>query len=289
MSKIKIMLRIALQVKGRLNEDSLNLITEAGITLQNSKRQLLSKSTNFPIEVLYLRDDDIPQAVATGIADIGIVGLNEVYEKGYDVEIKHKMGFGECRLSLAIPKHIEYTGLNWFSDKRIATSYPVILKKYFEKKNISVKIETIAGSVEVAPAVDLADAIFDIVSTGGTLVSNSLVEVETLLTSEAVLIATPGLSEHKNTILEKLIFRFESVERSRGKKYLLLNIPNDSIDQVLSILPSMRSPTLLPLAQEGWSSVHTVVSDKELWNKIEMLKFIGAEDILVLSLEKMVL
>lgn len=283
------MLRIALQVKGRLNEDSLNLIAEAGITLQNSKRQLLSKSTNFPIEVLYLRDDDIPQAVATGIADIGIVGLNEVYEKGYNVETIHKMGFGECRLSLAIPKHIEYTGINWFRGKRIATSYPVILKKYFENKNIPVKIETIAGSVEVAPAVDLADAIFDIVSTGGTLVSNSLVEVETLLTSEAMLIATPGLTEHKNAILEKLIFRFESVENSRGKKYLLLNIPNDSIDKVISILPSMRSPTLLPLAQDGWSSIHTVVSDKELWNKIEMLKFIGAEDILVLSVEKMVL
>lgn len=283
------MLRIALQVKGRLNEDSLELISEAGIALQNSKRQLLSKSTNFPIEVLYLRDDDIPQAVATGIADIGIVGLNEVYEKGYNVEIAHKMGFGECRLSLAIPKHVDYTGLNWFNGKRIATSYPVILKNYFEKKAIPVKIEVIAGSVEVAPAVDLADAIFDIVSTGGTLVSNSLVEVETLLASEAVLIATPGLSNEKKSILDKLIFRFESVERSRGKKYLLLNIPTDSVSKVISILPSMKSPTLLPLAQEGWSSVHTVVSEKELWNKIEMLKFIGAEDILVLSLEKMIL
>lgn len=282
------MLRIALQAKGRLNEDCLELIAEAGISIQTSKRQLLSKSANFPIEVLYLRDDDIPQAVANGIADVGIVGLNEVKEKEFDVDIAHNLGFGACRLSLAIPKHVDYPGVQWFNGKRVATSYPVILKRFFDEQGIKANIEVIAGSVEVAPAVDMADAIFDIVSSGGTLVSNGLIEVEKVLFSEAVLVATPNLPAEKRAVLDKLIFRFESVERSRGKKYLLLNVKNESIDDVLALLPGMKSPTLLPLAQKGWSSIHTVVSEDELWDKIERLKEIGAEDILVLSLEKMI-
>ena len=282
-------LRIALQAKGRLNEDSIALLGEAGIKIGSSKRQLLSKSANFPIEVLYLRDDDIPQAVANGVADVGIVGYNEVMEKNKEVVVIHKLGFGKCRLSLAIPKQEEYNGVEYFEGKRVATSYPVILKNFFAENNIKATIEEIAGSVEVAPAVDLADAIFDIVSSGGTLISNGLKEVEEVVYSEAVLVSNKSLSEGKKAILDQLIFRFESVERSRGKKYLLLNIENSRVDAVLSLLPGMKSPTLIPLAQEGWSSIHTVIDEDVLWAKIECLKKLGAEDILVLSLEKMIL
>lgn len=281
--------RIALQAKGRLNEDSMELLEEAGISINSAKRQLLSKSPNFPLEVLYLRDDDIPQAVASGVADIGIVGFNEVAEKSKNVVVSHKLGFGQCRISLAIPKGEEYTGISYFNGKRVATSYPVILKRFFEENNINATIEEIAGSVEVAPAVDMADAIFDIVSSGGTLVSNGLKEVEKVLDSEAVLISNPAITPEKEAIMRQLIFRFESVERSRGKKYLLLNIANEHIDAVLELLPGMKSPTLLPLAQKGWSSIHTVIDEDVLWTKIEQLKEIGAEDILVLSLEKMIL
>ena len=282
-------LRIALQAKGRLNEGSIAFMSEAGIKIRSSKRQLLSKSENFPIEVLYLRDDDIPQAVANGVADIGIVGYNEVMEKNKEVDVVHKLGFGKCRLSLAIPKLQDYNGIEYFNGKRIATSYPVILNNFFKENNIDAIIEQIAGSVEVAPAVNLADAIFDVVSSGGTLVSNGLKEVEAVAFSEAVLISNKSLSDDKTAILNQLIFRFESVERSRGKKYLLLNIENTSIDAVLSLLPGMKSPTLLPLAQEGWSSIHTVIDEDVLWTKIERLKELGAEDILVLSLEKMII
>lgn len=281
--------RIALQAKGRLNEDSMELLEEAGISINSAKRQLLSKSPNFPLEVLYLRDDDIPQAVASGVADIGIVGFNEVAEKSKNVVVSHKLGFGQCRISLAIPKGEEYTGISYFNGKRVATSYPVILKRFFEENNINATIEEIAGSVEVAPAVDMADAIFDIVSSGGTLVSNGLKEVEKVIDSEAVLISNPAITPEKEAIMRQLIFRFESVERSRGKKYLLLNIANEHIDAVLELLPGMKSPTLLPLAQKGWSSIHTVIDEDVLWTKIEQLKEIGAEDILVLSLEKMIL
>ncbi|MEG1553605.1 MAG: ATP phosphoribosyltransferase [Rikenellaceae bacterium] len=283
------MLRIALQAKGRLNEDSMKLIEEAGISINSAKRQLLSKATNFPLEVLYLRDDDIPQAVASGVADVGIVGYNEVLEKEKEVSISHKLGFGKCRISLAIPKVEGYLGVSYFNGKRVATSYPVILKRYFAENNVSATIEEIAGSVEVAPAVDMADAIFDIVSSGGTLVSNGLKEVEKVIDSEAVLISNPALTSEKEAIMSQLIFRFESVERSRGKKYLLLNIENTHIEAALKLLPGMKSPTLLPLAQEGWSSIHTVIDEDLLWTKIEKLKKIGAEDILVLSLEKMIL
>lgn len=282
-------LRIAIQAKGRLNEDSMELLEEAGISINSAKRQLLSKSSNFPLEVLYLRDDDIPQAVASGVADIGIVGFNEVEEKSKNVVVSHKLGFGKCRISLAIPKNEEYKGVSYFNGKRIATSYPVILKRFFEENKIEATIEEIAGSVEVAPAVDMADAIFDIVSSGGTLVSNGLKEVEKVIESEAVLISNPLITPEKEAVMRQLIFRFESVERSRGKKYLLLNIENTHIEAVLELLPGMKSPTLLPLAQKGWSSIHTVIEEDVLWTKIEQLKEIGAEDILVLSLEKMIL
>lgn len=284
------MIRVALQAKGRLNEESLEVFKEAGIYIEQSKRKLLSRSGNFPLEVLYLRDDDIPSAVASGVADIGIVGENEVAEKGFPVDIIHKLGFGRCRISLAVPKSEPYDSLDYFSGKRIATSYPNILKKFFAEKNIAdCRIEEIAGSVEIAPAVNIADAIFDIVSSGGTLVSNGLKEVEKAFDSEAVLIGTPGLCSQKMKIVNQLIFRFESVERSRGKKYILLNVENSKMDQVLQVLPSMKSPTLLPLAEPGWSSVHTIMDENLLWEKIEQLKAIGAEDILVLSLEKMIL
>ncbi len=282
------MLRIAIQAKGRLNEDSLELLSEAGVSIENGKRKLLARSGDFPLEVLYLRDDDIPQAVSMGVADVGVVGLNEVEEKGFDVETVHSLGFGKCRLSLAIPKAEAYDGLGYFNGKRIATSYPAILSRFFEKNGIEAEIHEIAGSVEIAPSVGMADAIFDIVSSGGTLVTNGLREVETALHSEAVLIAGRTLSEEKRQLLAQLLFRIEAVERSRGMKYVLLNLPHEKIPEAIRILPGMKSPTILPLAQEGWSSIHVVINEKELWTKIEQLKAIGAEDILVLSLEKMI-
>ncbi|MFI3267365.1 MAG: ATP phosphoribosyltransferase [Rikenellaceae bacterium] len=282
------MIRVALQAKGRLNEDSLEIFKEAGIKIEASKRKLLSHADNFPLEVLYLRDDDIPAAVAAGVADIGIVGENEVAEKGATVDCLHKLGFGKCRISLAIPKADEYESLDYFNNKRIATSYPNILKKFFAENNITAEIEEIAGSVEIAPAVNIADAIFDIVSSGGTLVSNGLKEVVKAFYSEAVLVANPNLTPEKKEIVDQLIFRFESIERSRGKKYILLNVENSKIDEVLEILPSMKSPTLLPLANKDWSSIHAVVNEDLLWEMIGKLKEMGAEDILVLSLEKMI-
>ena len=282
------MLRIAIQAKGRLNEESIALLKEAGISIEDSKRKLLAKSEDFPIEVLYLRDDDIPQAVAMGVADLGIVGLNEVEEKNFNVTLTHKLGFGKCRISLAVPKTETYPGLEYFNGKRVATSYPAILSRFFTEKGISAEIHEIAGSVEIAPSVGMADAIFDIVSSGGTLVTNGLKEVEKVLFSEAVLIATPNLDEEKRQLLGQLLFRFEAVERSKGMKYVLLNLPHDKIAEAIEILPGMKSPTILPLAQEGWSSIHVVINERELWSKIEQLKAIGAEDILVLSLEKMI-
>mgnify|MGYP001124317859 FL=1 len=283
------MLRIAIQAKGRLNEESIELLAEAGVSAEESKRKLLTRCNDFPMEVLYLRDDDIPQAVSMGVADIGIVGLNEVKEKGFDVEIAHKLGFGKCRLSLAVPKTEEYVDVNYFNGKRIATSYPVILSRFFKEKGIAAEIHEIAGSVEIAPSVGMADAIFDIVSSGSTLVTNGLKEVEKVLFSEAVMIANKSLSDEKKKILSQLLFRIEAVERSRGMKYVLLNLPHEKIDEAIRILPGMKSPTILPLAQEGWSSIHVVINERELWDKIEQLKAIGAEDILVLSLEKMIL
>lgn len=283
------MLRIAIQAKGRLSEESLLLLREAGIEVDDTKRKFLSQSSSFPVEILYLRDDDIPQAVAQDVADLGIVGYNEVCERGESVEIVDRLGFGGCRISLAVPKADEYSGLEYFNGKRIATSYPNILGKFLKEKGIDAKINVIAGSVEIAPTVGMSDAIFDIVSSGGTLVSNGLKEVEKVVFSEAVLISGGNLSEEKAKLLEQIKFRFNAVRDSRGKKYLLMNIPNDRIEDAIRIVPAMRSPTVLPLAQSGWSSLHSVVDESVLWKKIESLKEIGAEGILVLSVEKMVL
>lgn len=282
------MIRIAIQAKGRLNEESLALLAEAGISVEESKRQLLARSGDFPIEVLYLRDDDIPQAVSMGVADIGIVGLNEVEEKEFDVEVIHRLGFGACRLSLAVPKGEKYDSPKWFDGKRIATSYPVILNKYLKNNGIKAEIHEIAGSVEVAPAVGMADAIFDIVSSGSTLVKNGLTEVEKVMFSEAVLISGRSLEPEKKNLIAQILFRIEAIERSRGMKYVLMNLPQEMVEKAAGILPGMKSPTILPLAQQGWCSMHVVINESELWDKIEGLKAIGAEDILVLSLEKMI-
>ena len=282
-------LRIAVQTKGRLNEQSMDLLKEAGVSINAEKRKFLIRSEDFPAEVIFLRDDDIPHTVAIGAADIGIVGYNEVAEKDLNVDLLQKLGFGGCRLSLAIPKTDEYTGLEYFNGKRIATSYPQILKRFFAEKGIEAEIHTISGSIEIAPGAGMADAIFDIVSSGGTLVSNGLVEVEKVLSSEAVLIGNPELSEEKMAIARQLMSRFEAVRNGAGKKYLLLNIPAKSLEEAIKRLPAMRSPTVIPLADGEWYSVQTVVDEKNLWTLIESLKGIGAEGILVLSLDKIVL
>ena len=282
------MLTIAIQNKGRLNEDTVALLADAGITASASHRKLISDAKGFPLHVLYLRDDDIPQAVAMGVADIGIVGLNEVLEKEQDVDILMKLGFGACRLSLAVPKATDYPGINWFEGKRVATSYPVILRNYFSENGIHAFVHEIAGSVEVAPAVGMADAIFDIVSSGGTLIQNGLREEETVIHSEAVLIGNPHIDEEKRKDIDKLMFRFSSILESRGMKYVLMNIPKEKVDEAVAILPGMKSPTVLPLADEAWVSLHAVLHEDTLWEKIEQLKSIGAEDILVLALENVI-
>lgn len=281
-------LKIAVQTKGRLNEDSLKLVDEAGIKLPLSTRKLISTATNFPLEALFLRDDDIPQAVAMGVADIGVVGENEMLEKKENVVVAKRLGFSKCRLSLAIPKDDVYNGVEYFNGKKIATSYPEILKDFFSKKNISAEIHVINGSVEIAPGIGLADAIFDIVSSGSTLVSNRLKEVEVVVKSEAVLIANPNLSEVKQNILDELIFRMESVQRAEKKKYILLNAPNEKLLEIESYLPGMKSPTVMPLAEEGWSSVHSVIDEKDFWEIIGKLKAAGATGILVIPIEKMI-
>jgi ATP phosphoribosyltransferase len=282
-------LRIAIQTKGRLNEESVELIKECGIKLTIGKRQLLSPAKNFPVEILYLRDDDIPETVADGVADIGIVGENEMLEKDKNVDLIKRLGFSKCRLSLAIPKGEDYNGPSWFEGKTIATSYPVILKKFFQEKGVNAEIHVINGSVEVAPGIGLAAGIFDIVSSGGTLVSNGLKEVEVVATSEAVMIKNTKLSPEKQAILDELLFRIESVESSRGKKYILLNAPNENLEQIIEMLPGMRSPTVMPLAEKGWSSVHTVIEEKYFWENISKLRTMGAQGILVLPIEKMIL
>ena len=282
------MIRIAIQSKGRLSEDSLALMREAGIKIDEVKRKFLARAVDFPLEVLYLRDDDIPGVVEQGSADLGIVGYNEVAETGADVLIVRKMGFGACRLSLAIPKDQEYPGPQFFAGKRIATSYPNVLQGWLKANNVNAKIQKIMGSVEISPAAGLADAIFDIVSSGGTLVSNGLKEVETVLQSEAVLITRKGLEPEKQAILDKILFRLDAVMESGGKKYILMNIPTDKLSEAVKILPAMRSPTVMPLAAEGWCSLHSVVAESELWDKIEKLKALGAEGILVLHLDKVI-
>ena len=284
-------LRIAVQSKGRLYDETMELLGEAGIKLTAVKRTLLVPSRNFPVELLFLRDDDIPDSVASGIADIGIVGLNEVLEKDKNVEILKELGFSRCHLSLAIPKRIDYTGLEWFNNRKIATSYPVILSKFLKEKGINADIHVITGSVEIAPGIGLADAIFDIVSSGSTLVSNNLTEVENVLDSQAVLISSgkKKLIEEKQAILDELLFRFDAVKAADGKKYILMNVPREKLDNVLSVLPGIKSPTILPLANNDWCSIHTVIEDKRFWEIIGRLRAEGAEGILALDIEKMIL
>jgi ATP phosphoribosyltransferase len=282
-------LTIALQKSGRLSEKSLQLLQSCGIKLMQDSRKLKAAAPNFPVEVLFLRDDDIPQYVEQGVADIGILGENEVLEKKRAVQVIRKLGFASCRLSLAIPKEETYTGLPYFAGKRIATSYPNILRDFFHTQNIGVAIEEIGGSVEIAPGIGLADAIFDIVSTGSTLTMNGLKEVETLAHSEAVLIAGRDLPANKQAILDKLCFRISAVRNASEHKYILLNAPNASIEEICRILPGMKSPTILPLATSGWSSLHSVVKEDAFWDVIDQLKMLGAQGILVSPIEKMIL
>lgn len=284
-------LRIAVQSKGRLYEETMELLAEAGVKMTSVKRTLLVPSRNFPVELLFLRDDDIPESVAMGTADIGIVGLNEVLEKDKAVEVIKELGFSKCRLSLAIPKRIDYNGVEWFNNRKIATSYPVILEKFLKENNITADIHVITGSVEIAPGIGLADGIFDIVSSGSTLVSNNLVEVEKVLESQAVLIGSKkkALSEEKQAILDELLFRFDAVKAADGKKYILMNVPREKLDDVLAVLPGIKSPTVLPLANNDWCSVHTVLEEKRFWEIVGKLRNAGAEGILALDIEKMVL
>src|SRR5574344_296974 len=285
----EIMLRIAVQSKGRLYEETMTLLQESGISLNLSKRTLLVQAGNFPVEILFLRDDDIPQSVAGGVADIGIVGENEYVERNENAQLIKRLGFSKCRLSLAIPKSVDYKGLDWFNGKKIATSYPGILKTFMKKNNICAESHVITGSVEIAPGIGLADAIFDIVSSGSTLVSNNLREVEIVMQSEALLIGNPNLSEEKREIMEELLFRFDAVKAAQGKKYIMMNVPNSQLEAVISVLPGIKSPTVMPLAQGDWSSVHTVLDEKRFWEIIGKLKSLGAEGILVLPIEKMIL
>lgn len=282
------MIRFAVQSKGRLNEESLKLLKDSGIDVDDTKRKFIGKASDFPLELLYLRDDDIPGVVAGGSADIGIVGFNEIAESGADVNVVRRLGFGKCRLSLAIPKNADYNGLEWFEGRSIATSYPSILRRFLQWKGISSSVREIRGSVEIAPAAGIADSIFDIVSSGGTLVSNGLKEVESVLESEAVLICRKDLPEELKPVLDSILFRFDAVQESRGKKYVLMNIPTGRLSEAMSLLPSMRSPTVMPLAIEGWSSIHTVVDDSTLWETVERLKRIGAEGILILNVDKVI-
>ena len=285
------MLRIAVQAKGRLFEETMTMLEESSIKVESGKRTLLVKAKNFPVEILYLRDDDIPQAVATGIADVGIVGENEFEEKGEDADIIKRLDFSKCRLSLAIPKAADYNGIQWFNGKKIATSYPHLMKNFLDKNGVKAEIHTIMGSVEIAPGIGMADCIFDIVSSGSTLVSNNLKEVEVAMYSEALLIGNKHLNDdaEKKATLKEILFRFDSYKNAEGKKYILLNIPNDKIDAVCKILPGMKSPTVTPLKQEGWSSLHSVIEEKTFWDIISQLKQLGAEGILVVPIEKMIL
>lgn len=285
MSKLK----LALQKSGRLSEKSLKLLEECGIKISNGTRKLKAISSNLPLEILFLRDDDIPQYVEQGVADIGILGLNEVLEQKKQIETIQKLGFAQCRLSLAIPKEENYDGIQYFENKKIATSYPEILSDYFKEKNINAQIEKIGGSVEIAPGIGLSDAIFDIISTGSTLLTNGLKEVETVVESEAVLVANTDLSDDKKDILKKLLFRINAVKEASESKYILLNAPNENLEKIINILPGMKSPTVIPLAESGWSSIHSVIKEDQFWEVIEKLKNEGAQGILVLEIEKMIL
>lgn len=283
------MLRIAVQSKGRLYEDTMGLLKEAGIKINTARRTLLVQSSNFPLEVLYLRDDDIPECVASGVADIGIVGENEFVERCEDAVIVRRLNFSKCRISLAIPESVEYDGLEWFNGKKIATSYPNILRKFAKEKNLNIDIHTIQGSVEIAPGIGLSDGIFDIVSSGSTLISNKLKEVEVVMKSEALLIGNKKLDNDKEKILEDFLFRIKSVLIADDKKYVLMNAPSDKVSDIVKILPGIKSPTIMPLATEGWTSIHTVLDQKHFWEIVGHLKEAGAEGILVLPIEKMIM
>ncbi|MBO7569782.1 MAG: ATP phosphoribosyltransferase [Bacteroidaceae bacterium] len=283
------MLRIAVQSKGRLFEDTMDLLKETGIKVSSSKRTLLVQASNFPLEVLFLRDDDIPQTVADGVADVGIVGENEFVERNENADIVKRLGFSKCRISLAIPKAIDYPGVEWFNGKKIATSYPVILKKFMDEKGVKTDIHVIQGSVEIAPGIGLADGIFDIVSSGSTLVSNNLKEVEVVMQSEALLIGNKNLDEEKKTILEDLLFRINSVLIAEDKKYVRMNAPKARLAEIVKVLPGLKSPTIIPLADEDWCSVHAVLDEKHFWEIVGQLKALGAEGILVTPIEKMIL
>ncbi|MEG9326883.1 ATP phosphoribosyltransferase [Salinimicrobium catena] len=282
-------LRVAVQKSGRLNEDSLRLLKDAGISIDNGKEQLKAASGNFPLEVLYLRNGDIPQYLRDGVVDVAIIGENVLVEKGKDIIVAEKLAFSNCRVSLAVPKSVKYNGIQDFQGKKIATSYPNTVTEYLTKNGISAELHIINGSVEIAPNIGLADGICDIVSSGSTLFKNNLKEVEVILKSEAVLAVSPLISSERKEILSKLQFRIQSVLRARKSKYILMNVPNSKINDVVKLLPGMRSPTVLPLAEEGWSSLHTVISEERFWEVIDELKENGAEGILVAPIEKMVL
>jgi ATP phosphoribosyltransferase len=282
-------LKLAIQKSGRLNEDSMRLLKECGIDIGNGVNKLKAEATNFPIELFFLRDDDIPQYVQDGVADIGFVGENVVYEKAKKVEVVYALGFGKCRLSFAIQKGEEYTGPQFLAGKKIATSYPVLVQKYLDQHLIKAEIHEISGSVEIAPGIGLADVVCDLVSSGSTLFMNGLKEAETILNSQAVLVKRKNLNAELVPILERLLFRMESVKKAKKNKYVLMNAPNAQLDKIIAVLPGMKSPTIVPLATEGWSSVHTVIEEADFWNLIEQLKVLGAEGILVVPIEKMIL
>lgn len=282
-------LRLAIQKSGRLSEDSIKLLKDCGIDLRNVKDRLRTEADNFPLEIFFLRDDDIPQYVEDGVADIGFVGENVLYEKNKKVAVVEKLGFGKCRLSIGIHKSDEYAGLSYLQGKKIATSYPVLVNKFLQENNIQSEIHEISGSVEIAPGIGLADAIVDLVSSGSTLFMNGLKEVETVLNSQAILIKNNHLSADKHLLLDKLLFRIQSVRKAKNNKYILLNAPNDKLAEIVALLPGMKSPTVVPLATEGWSSVHSVLNENEFWDIIEQLKNAGAQGILVIPIEKMIL
>lgn len=283
------LLRIAIQKSGRLQEGSLSLLQESGLTFSNGRDQLKTQARNFPVEILFLRDDDIPQYVEDKVADIGIVGENVFTEKQKQNTIVKRLDFARCRLSMAIPRSETYTGLSWFNGKNIATSYPNIVTAFLKKNNLTAGLHEISGSVEIAPGIGLADAICDVVSTGSTLLSNGLKEVEVVMNSEAVIIGNANLEAAKQQILDKLLFRIEAVQKAKNNKYILMNCPNEAIEKITSIIPGMKSPTIIPLGKPGWSSLHSVVDENDFWEKIDQLKSFGAQGILVIPIEKMIL
>lgn len=282
------MLKIAIQKSGRLSEKSLAILEQAGIKITNGERKLVAQASNFPIQLLYLRDDDIPQCVADGVADIGFVGENVLAETRYPLQIVERLGFGKCRLSLAIPKSIDYKDIKWFNGKKIATSYPAILEDQLQAQGIQADIHLISGSVEIATGIGLADAIFDIVSSGSTLISNGLKEVEVLMVSEAVIVGNQNLSVEKQQILEKLLFRFRAVQKGKEYKYVMLNAPIARVPSITNLLPGVKSPTVIPLAEEGWCSIHSAIPENVFWEVIDQLKEQGAQDLLVIPIEKFI-